>query len=194
MAVSKLKGKNKRSKIIFIALGAIAALLLVWLAYNKSNDTEIDIDSWQRQSLSALGISAAFPPGTTGNDTPNGSQPAVAGLELDANYRLEVRDISGSTSGQLEVDQVATVKLNGVTRYILARDVGERGKTTAVYLSDCAQTPCGITQPTTGKRVEATLWKEVESRSGSGNPADYFSVSESGARQGIEVLKSVQFK
>ncbi len=194
MAVSKRENKNNTLRIVFIVLGALAALLLVWFVYGRSGGTKIDTASWQRQSLSGLGISAAFPPGTTGNDTPNGSQPAVAGLELGANYRLEVRDMSGSTSGQLESDRVATVKIDGITRYILARDLGGRGKTTAIYLSDCAQAPCGMTHPTTGKRVEVTLWKEVESRSGSGNPAVFFSVTESGARRGIEVLKSVQFE
>ena len=194
MTRSKGRKHMHRGGLVFIILASLAALIVALLVYRPNVGSSTDITTWKRQSIIGLGISAKLPEGTIGNKSVNTSQPAVASLELDADYRLELRDISGSTSGQLEVDRVATVSIGGVTRYVLARNVGERGKTSAIYLSDCAQSNCGVTNPNTGKLMEVTLWKETQDNPGSSNPAEYFLVDEPGAREGIEVLKSVQFE
>ena len=48
MAVSKRENKNNTLRIVFIVLGALAALLLVWFVYGRSGGTKIDTASWQR--------------------------------------------------------------------------------------------------------------------------------------------------
>lgn len=194
MTRAKRKQDRSKGKLILITLASLVALVVALLVYGSSMVSTPDTAAWDRQSISGLGMSAKLPPGTTGNNSANTSQPAVASLKLGADYRLEVRDISGSTLGQLEVDRVATVSIGGETRYVLARNVGERGRTSAIYLSDCAQTACGITNSATGKLIEVTLWKEIQGHSGSSNPAEYFSVDDPSTREGIEALKSVQFE